>query len=177
MKILKRILAAILLLVGIVSVSAYFIMKQQKFGKAPSGQRLERVLKSPHYKNGRFYNLNLTPQLAEDTSMPEVMFRFLFGKTPNKTPQNAFHFEKTDLKKLNPNENFYVWMGHSSYFIQLDGKKILVDPVLSGYASPFSFTTKAFKGSDMYKSEDIPALDYLVITHDHWHHLDYETVV
>lgn len=177
MKILKRILAAILLLVGIVSVSAYFIMKQKKFGKAPSGQRLERVLKSPHYKNGRFYNLNLTPQLAEDTSMPEVMFRFLFGKTPNKTPQNAFHFEKTDLKKLNPNENFYVWMGHSSYFIQLDGKKILVDPVLSGYASPFSFTTKAFKGSDMYKSEDIPALDYLVITHDHWDHLDYETVV
>ena len=117
MNILKKILAAILLLVGIVSVSAYFIMKQQKFGKAPSGQRLERVLKSPHYKNGRFYNLNLTPQLAEDTSMPEVMFRFLFGRTPNKIPQNAFHFEKTDLKKLNPNENFYVWMGHSSYFI------------------------------------------------------------
>jgi Predicted Zn-dependent hydrolases of the beta-lactamase fold len=53
----------------------------------------------------------------------------------------------------------------------------LVDPVLSGYASPFSFTTKAFKGSDMYKSEDIPELDYLVITHDHWDHLDYETVV
>ena len=177
MRFLKRILLTILILVGIVTVSAFFIMKQKKFGKAPAGERLERIKKSPHYKNGRFDNLNKTPQLAEDTSMPEVMFRFLFGKTVNKIPSKAFHFEKTDLKNLDQNENLYVWMGHSSYFIQLDGKKILVDPVLSGYASPFSFTTKAFNGSDLYKPEDIPELDYLVITHDHWDHLDYQTVL
>ncbi len=167
----------ILIVAGIVAIATFLVLNQKKFGKAPSGERLERIQKSPHYKNGRFDNLNPTPQLAEDTSMPEVMFRFLFGKTENKTPDQAFHFEKTDLKKLNPAENIYVWMGHSSYFIQLDGKKILVDPVLSGYASPFSFTTKAFEGSDIYKPEDIPELDYLVITHDHWDHLDYETVL
>lgn len=176
MKVIKRILLTILILVGISLISGYFIMKQKKFGKAPSGARLERVQKSPHYKNGRFNNLNPTPQLAEDTSMPEVMWRFLFSKEKRKTPEHAFNFTKTDLKNLDPNENVYVWMGHSSYYFQLDGKKILVDPVLSGYASPFSFTTKAFKGSDLYKPQDIPDLDYLIITHDHWDHLDYETV-
>lgn len=176
MKFLKRILYTLLIIVGIGAVSAFFIMKQKKFGKQPYGARLERILKSPHYKNGRFDNLSKTPQLAEDTSMPEVLFRFMFGKSKNKFPEKAFHFTKTDLNNLDPNENVYVWMGHSSYFIQLDGKKILVDPVLSGYASPFSFTTKAFKGTDLYKPEDIPNLDYLVITHDHWDHLDYETV-
>lgn len=166
----------ILLLIGIILISTYFILNQKKFGKVPSGKRLERILNSPNYKNGKFNNLNPTPQLAEDTSMPEVIYRFIFGKTENKIPEKTFNFSKTDLKKLNPDENVYVWMGHSSYFIQIEGKKILVDPVFSGYASPFSFTTKAFKGTDLYTTEDIPELDYLIITHDHWDHLDYETV-
>lgn len=167
----------ILMLAVAVMVTAYIVLGQEKFGKAPSGERLERILKSPHYKNGRFDNLNATPQLAEDTSMPEVMFRFLFGKFPNKIPQRPFSFEKTDLKSLDPNENVFIWMGHSSYFLQIDGKKILVDPVFSGNASPFSFTTKAFEGTDLYTTDDFPELDYLIITHDHWDHLDYETVL
>ncbi|WP_234110662.1 MULTISPECIES: MBL fold metallo-hydrolase [Chryseobacterium] len=176
MKILKRTALLILIPVGILLVSACFVMKQKKFGKLPSGARLERILKSPNYKDGKFQNLSYTPQLAEGTSMPEAIFRLIFGKTPNRFPAKVFHFEKSDLKNLSPHENVYVWMGHSSYFLQIDGKSILVDPVLSGYASPFSFTTKAFKGSDLYKPQDIPELDFLVITHDHWDHLDYGTV-
>lgn len=177
MKILKKLMIIILMLAVAVMVTAYIVLGQAKFGKAPSGERLERILKSPHYKNGRFDNLNSTPQLAEDTSMPEVMFRFLFGKFPNKIPQRPFNFEKTDLKSLDPNENVFIWMGHSSYFLQIDGKKILVDPVFSGNASPFSFTTKAFEGTHLYTTNDFPELDYLIITHDHWDHLDYETVL
>jgi len=60
--------------------------------------------------------------------------------------------------------------------MQMDGLKILVDPVFSGNASPFTFTTKAFEGSDLYTADDIPELDLLIITHDHWDHLDYQTV-
>lgn len=86
-----------LLFILALTLTGYLVLSQPHFGKAPSGKRLERILKSPHYKNGRFDNLNATPQLAEDTSMPEVMFRFLFGKTPDKTPSKAFHFQKTDL--------------------------------------------------------------------------------
>lgn len=173
---LGKVLLVLLAVAVLIVVAAYFILNQKQFGRAPSGARLERILKSPHYKNGRFDNLNLTPQLAEDTSMPEVMLRFLFGKTENKTPKKAFNFTKTNLRTLAPSENVYIWMGHSSYFMQIEGKKILVDPVLSGYASPFSFTTNAFKGADLYKPEDIPDLDYLIISHDHWDHLDYNTV-
>ncbi|MBC8005281.1 MAG: MBL fold metallo-hydrolase, partial [Verrucomicrobia bacterium] len=69
-----------------------------------------------------------------------------------------------------------VWFGHSSYFLQLDGKRILVDPVFSGHASPFSFMVKSFKGTDVYTAEDMPEIDYLFITHDHFDHLDYETI-
>lgn len=176
MNILKKIMILFLLLIATLVVSSFLIMGQSKFGKAPSGKRLERIQKSPHYKNGAFDNLRFTPQLAEDTSMPKVMFRFLFGKNEHAKPKQNFNFTKTDLKNLDPAENIYVWMGHSSYFIQIDGKKILVDPVFSGNASPFSFTTKAFAGTDIYSTDDIPELDYLIISHDHWDHLDFETV-
>ena len=176
MKIFKKIMIVSLLFIVILAAWTFWFVSQPQVGKAPTGKRLERIQKSPHYKNGRFDNLNLTPQLAEDTSMPEVMFKFLFGKTENSTPKQKFNFTKTDLKNLDPTENVYIWMGHSSYFIQIDGKKILVDPVFSGNASPFSFTTKAFNGADIYSAEDIPALDYLIISHDHWDHLDFKTV-
>ena len=69
-----------------------------------------------------------------------------------------------------------VWFGHSSYFIQVDGKCILVDPVFC-VASLVSFVNKPFKGADAYKPADMPEIDYLVISHDHWDHLDYETVM
>lgn len=167
----------ILLIAVIIFIAAVIVfMKQPQFGRKPSGRRLERILKSPHYRDGKFQNLNPTPQLAEDASMPKVMYKFFFSKKEKVTPDKTFAFTKTDLKNLNPDENFYVWMGHSSYFLQIEGKKILVDPVLSGNASPLSFTTKAYSGTDVYSIDDIPELDYLIITHDHWDHLDYKTV-
>ena len=68
-----------------------------------------------------------------------------------------------------------VWFGHSSYLFQLGGKRILVDPVFCG-AAPVSFLNKPFPGTDIYRPEDMPDIDCLVITHDHWDHLDYGTV-
>jgi len=53
----------------------------------------------------------------------------------------------------------------------------LVDPVFSGNASPIAGTTKSFKGSDIYTVDDLPEIDYLLITHDHYDHLDYKTIL
>jgi L-ascorbate metabolism protein UlaG (beta-lactamase superfamily) len=61
--------------------------------------------------------------------------------------------------------------------MQIDGKRFLVDPVFSGNASPLPGTTKAFNGTDRYTADDIPAIDYLFISHDHYDHLDYETLL
>ena len=166
----------IFLFLAAITLAVFLFLQHPKFGKAPSGKRLERIKNSPNYRDGQFQNLNLTPQFSEDTFVPKAIWDFIFGKSENLIPAESFHFTKTDLKKLNPNENIYVWMGHSSYFLQIEGKKILIDPVFSGNASPVTFTTKAFAGADLYNTDDIPELDYLIITHDHWDHLDYETV-
>ena len=157
-------------------IGFFLIMRQPQFGKKPTGQRLQRILQSPNYQHGAFQNRSPTPQLAEDTNMGKVVLRFLFGNIERKAPEQKFNFEKTDLKNILPDENVLIWFGHSSYFIQVDGKKMLVDPIFSGHASPFSFSGKAMPGSDIYAVEDMPQLDYLIITHDHWDHLDYKTV-
>jgi len=155
-------------------IFVFAFLQQPKFGKTPAGKRLETIMKSPHYKNGVFHNLNDTPVMVKGVGFFKVLKDFLFAK--NK-PIDEIPSMKTDLLKLDSNIDVLVWFGHSSYFIQIDGKKILVDPVLSGSASPLSFTTKAFKGSDPYKADDIPEIDYLFITHDHWDHLDYDTII
>ena len=152
-------------------------MQQPQFGKLPSGERLERIKKSPNYKDGQFQNIHFTPNLAEGVSMFTVMRQFFFGKSKHSKPPGVLPSKKTDLLNLDPDKNSLVWFGHSSYFIQVDGKKILVDPVFSGAASPVSFTTKSFPGSDVYTTDDLPEIDYLFISHDHWDHLDYKTVV
>jgi L-ascorbate metabolism protein UlaG (beta-lactamase superfamily) len=104
------------------------------------------------------------------------MWRF-FNKPKNTAPPKPLPCVKTDIALLTSDKPVIVWFGHSSYFIHINGKNILVDPVFSGYASPFSFTGKSFKGSPVYTADDFPAIDILILTHDHYDHLDYRTIL
>lgn len=169
-----------IVLIGIVmlAVAAIFLyMRQPKFGKAPTGNRLERMMQADNYKDKAFQNIEETPSLTEGYSMPKIFFNFLFAKFPETIPVDSLPSVKTDLFELPIDSNVLVWFGHSSYYLQLDGKRFLVDPVFSGNASPLPGTNLSFNGSDIYSTGDIPPIDYLLITHDHYDHLDYETVI
>jgi L-ascorbate metabolism protein UlaG (beta-lactamase superfamily) len=173
---LKFIMYLTAFLIIVFSVSTVFTLHQPRFGKNPSGNRLERIKKSPNYKNGAFQNHSYTPIMAEDAHFYSIAKEMMFDRKKRVTPVDIIPSVKTDLLNLDRSRDILVWFGHSSYFIQIDGKRILVDPVLSGHASPFKFSIKAFKGADVYSVDDIPEIDYLFITHDHWDHLDYETI-
>lgn len=147
----------------------------KSLGKNPSGKRLERVKQSPNYKNNVFQNLSHTEQLSKDTSYAKIM-KDSMTKSKYVEPKKALPFVKTDLNTIYAEEPVIVWFGHSSYLLKINGKTILVDPVLSGNASPFSFMIKAFKGADEYKAEHMPKIDLLLLTHDHYDHLDYKTL-
>jgi len=150
-------------------------MFQKVFGKNPSGERLKKITKSKQYRNNHFNNTSLTPMLAEDSSMLKTL-RSYFNKPADITPPAALPFVKTDLTKLSGAAPVIVWFGHSSYLIRVNGLNILVDPVFSGHASPFSFMVKAYEGANSYSVADMPAIDVLVQTHDHYDHLDFTTV-
>lgn len=167
------------IIVGIIIVLGAALtafMNLPRFGRLPSGERLERIERSPHYQDGEFLNLHPTTLMISDKGKLQGILEFLFSNKDGLYPDAPVPAIKTDLKALErDSSDIMVWFGHSSYLLQLSGKRILVDPVFC-MASPVSFVNKPFKGTDIYKPEDMPDIDYLVITHDHWDHLDYETV-
>ncbi len=163
-------------IVALLSLITILYMRQPQFGQAATGERLERIKQSKHFKEGAFSNLSFTPSLMEGYSMTGVMYDFLFKKNPRQKPLKAIPHIQTDLKSIPADSNVVIWFGHSSYYMQVDGVKILVDPVFSGNASPVPGTTKAFEGTNTYGVKDLPEIDYLLISHDHYDHLDYQTI-
>ena len=166
-----------LTLIILIVLAFYAFLQHPQFGKEPSGERLTSIQKSPQYKNGRFQNQHFTPDLTEGYTMPQVLFEFIFKKTERRSPIDEIPSVKTNILNLPIDKDVLIWFGHSSYFIQIEGKRILVDPVFSGNASPIPGTTKSFKGTDVYSVEDLPEIDYLLITHDHYDHIDYKTIL
>jgi L-ascorbate metabolism protein UlaG (beta-lactamase superfamily) len=167
--------AGVMLLI-IMFFSGCLLTKTRQFGKLPEGTQLKYIKQLPNYRDDEFQNEVLTPVATEGVSTLELLWGFL-KPVKNKYPMDQIPVERTDLNKLDRSQEIFLWMGHSSSFLQVSGKRILIDPVLSKSASPFSFINKAYEGTSIYKPEDIPEIDVLIISHDHWDHLDYPTVI
>lgn len=146
------------------------------FGKLPSGTTKQRILTSKQFDGKQFKNELPTVMMSEETNMLKMSVEF-FKPRPGATPAKAFQLKKSDLKsKAQSNEPEIIWFGHSSYLIHSEGVTILVDPVLSGNASPVAGMVKEFAGTGVYTADDFPEIDVLLITHDHYDHLDHRFV-
>ena len=156
-------------------IGTFVFLQTDVFGQTATGNRLERIKKSPHFKDEKFNNAHFTPDLAEGISYWDILKSYL-KKAENKEPDFVLPSVKTNLKTLNSDNPQLVWFGHSSYLLRINGKTILVDPVFSGHASPVWFMIKNFEGSNVYSVEDMPEIDVLIISHNHYDHLDYKTV-
>ena len=163
----------LLIITILVVVTACAVLRQPQFGKQPSGERLEIIKRSPNFKDGAFQNITPT---SFSINFGEGIRELLFNKYKKTKPPGEIPVVRMDLTAIDSSKNIFVWFGHSSYLLQVNGNRFLVDPVLSNHASPISFINKAFKGSDVFTGDDIPPVDYLLITHDHYDHLDYRTV-
>ena len=146
------------------------------FGKLPTGKRLERIKANANYKKGAFQNHSATPVMSEGHSFGKILKDY-YRKPKTTEPSRSIPSIKTNLKELNGLSPTIVWFGHSSYLLNINGKNILVDPVFSGSASPFSFMVKGYNGTDVYKETDFPELDVILLTHDHYDHLDYNSIL
>ncbi|MBK0401535.1 MBL fold metallo-hydrolase [Adhaeribacter sp. BT258] len=175
MKILPKLMITTFIITCFLSITGFMVMQQGPFGKTPKGKRLERIQKSPNYKDGAFRNLSETPVQAEEATFFGMLYDF-FNKSKNNRPAASIPTVKSDLKTFSTQKPSIFWFGHSSYLLKTNGRNILVDPVFSGHASPFSFMVTAFEGANNYAASDLPEIDMLIISHDHYDHLDYETI-
>lgn len=162
-------------IVALAAIGVMVFLNRPIFGKLPSGDRLARIEKSANYGEGKFRNRVPRAAVGENKSFLQTFKELLLQKTVDRTPSVEIPTIQTDLRALPIDSNLLVWLGHSAVYMHIDGKRVLVDPALAS-ASPVSFFNKPFKGSDAYQPDDIPEIDVLLITHDHWDHLDYHTV-
>jgi L-ascorbate metabolism protein UlaG (beta-lactamase superfamily) len=174
---LKKILKFVVITIFVLGVATFLFMLQPSFGKLPKDARLERVAQSPNYRDNRFQNRIETPALAEGVSYFGVIIDF-FGKGVNREPADTIPSLKPDLQADMGEKPAIIWFGHSSVLIKVNGKNILVDPVFSERASPVQYAgSKSYPGTMIYTADDFPEIDMLVISHDHYDHLDYHTIV
>lgn len=172
------ILSGLGLLAGTAAGGGTWFLHKPEFLRRFAETRYARMKASAHYAGGKFQNLVPVEIMSEDGEGSFTAFmKFLFGDKGERVPQKPMLSQKTLLNSLNPDSSVVIWMGHSTFYIQLNGYKILIDPVFSDYASPVSFINKAFPGSNIYKAEEFPDIDLLAVSHDHWDHLDYPSIM
>ena len=169
------ILLIILAVVAAIAITAALVLRHPAFGRRMSKDRQARIEASPNYREGMFQNEEPTPQFTGNKSPLAMLWEFTLHRPKDRVPTEALLAIKTDLKNLPTDRDWLVWFGHSSYLFYLNGKRYLVDPVLK-MEFPASVMMKPFKGTDIYSPDDLPDIDVLLITHEHWDHLDYATL-
>jgi L-ascorbate metabolism protein UlaG (beta-lactamase superfamily) len=142
-------------------------------GAAPSGDRAERVRRSPQWRDGKFRNAAPTQTLpAGDTG--DLIRRYRADRTARK-PQGPIPVltPSSDV----PGDGLYVtWYGHASTLVEIDGSRVLFDPVWSDRVSPSARVGPKRLHPVPVSIEQLPRLDAIVISHDHYDHLDLPTV-
>ncbi|MYM61893.1 MBL fold metallo-hydrolase [Pseudomaricurvus sp. HS19] len=174
MKIMLYSLVATVLL-AVVGVSLF--LQHPKFGRLPNGEHLAAIQASPNYVDGEFRNQLDTPLFTEQQSMAFVLIENRRTTSDRVRPDAALPVEDPGFDTLDSQQDMVIWLGHSSYYVQLAGQRLLIDPVFSEAASPVSFINKAFVGTTVFSAAEMPPIDHLLITHDHWDHLDYSSVL
>ena len=153
-----------------ISACAYVV---PSLGQLPENQQLQAA---PQYRDGAFRNEVASPPRPGGFGMVFRMIRGRFEPRDRPAPLAPLPSVKTNLSTLPREQDIVVWLGHSSYFVQIGGKRVLIDPVFSTYAAPLPWMVRAFNGTSPYSVEDLPAIDVVLITHDHYDHLDHATM-
>lgn len=114
------------------------------------------------------------------TNIREIQnnMRDQYAPSDRRKPTDVIPVEKIEtVEKANPSDLNVYWLGHSSLLVQLGDKNILIDPVLTDFASPVGFVgVKRFSDIPIMP-EKLPNIDMLLLSHDHYDHLDYQTVM
>ncbi len=148
------------------------------FGKASEGSRLERMKGSPRWCDGAFRNpLPILPGLRDPDAARPTLREFLYGGERRVPVGPLPSVDPRDVWARPADSGLRVtWLGHSTVLIEIDGLRILTDPVWGRRASPSRLLgPKRFQPAPVALPA-LPPLDAVLISHDHYDHLDYPTI-
>lgn len=155
-------------------------MRSEAFGADSAGERLERIHNSPNFADGVFKNPEGTARIRPSGSMLE-MSKVYFRKEARarRAPAGRVPVHRDTLADLAvpPASGLRLtWMGHSSVLAEIDGRRVLFDPVWGERCSPFSFAGPKRLHPVPVSLAALGPVDVVVISHDHYDHLDLPTI-
>jgi L-ascorbate metabolism protein UlaG (beta-lactamase superfamily) len=163
-----------MLVVLVVLILAALVNGWRAFGQGASGERLARMSRSPQYKDGHFEN-------------PQPLVNDAWGSltgasqaSPDRFPKEPVPTETVDPKRFEtpPASGLRVtWLGHSTMLVEVDGAKVLTDPIWSERISPVDAVGPTRFFPPLIALASMPVPDAVIISHDHFDHLDYPTIV
>lgn len=150
------------------------------FGGTPTTEQKETYQQLDNYIDGKFINAVPTRVFVNPSDTPSMSNTSAF-EVKDRNPAGPISVSTIDWDQISSENDSLTWLGHSAFLLNIDNKKLLIDPILGSVASPVSFV-----GINRYEySEDImlnlidemPPIDAVFITHDHYDHLDYQSIV
>lgn len=151
---------------------------RKQFGASVSPELIDRYNQSENWKNGKFENLAETTMDISLKTIPSLLYKQIFEKN-GRYPQEPISVTPFDKETfLAPSDTArMIWYGHSVVLMRINGKTILIDPMLGPNASPIApFPTKRFSTNTLDFIDSFPPIDLMLMTHDHYDHLDLASI-
>ena len=164
-------------IVFVLSVSLYVRLNPQ-FGGRITKSDIERYRQSPNWDGKKFVNRSETTVSVGFKNLPKVIYR-QFSNTKVRQPQHRIKIPELSHSQwqINPEMPKYVWYGHATLLLQIKGKNILIDPMFGPDAAPIGpFKVKRFSDNTLDIIDQLPKIDLVIFSHDHYDHLDYKSV-
>ncbi len=157
-----------------------FVKFYPTFGGDVTKERQKLYVTSKQFENGTFHNEDRNA--PKDFSFGEMLSmsrKFFFTKVENATPKADLEVQKIDSANVANYKGAtrLIWYGHSAFLMQTQGKNILLDPMFGKVAAPHNWLgSKRFNSEMPLEIEKLPMIDAVIISHDHYDHLDYESI-
>ena len=164
-------------LAGVGAGAGWAVLSQPQFGARMSGARLERAKANPQYRDGRF--VNVQPEAPTTLAALGNYVVRQFSGDEVRVPPAPVPVRVVDAAALAlaPGASALraLWIGHASTYVELDGLRLLLDPVFAERVSPLPVGPRRFHPPPIALA-DLPPIDAVLVSHDHYDHLDMATV-
>src|SRR4051812_29971634 len=160
----------LLAFLGVIAIAIIlFISLHPTFGVSPSKNDREAYSNFTNFANGKFVNQSPTDMKMSFSTILSLLKDSISGKKDRK-PSRPIPIS-FDWNTIRSEKDSLTWFGHSTFFLHLDKKKILIDPMFGPSPSPVSsIGSKRYSEDLLYVIEKLPLIDAVFITHDHYDH-------